>query len=656
MVFTKFRVMGFISITFSIFISSLLPFFRSYPKLIGEPFDTRFQIVVHEHWYWFLKGERPIRDVYIFYPFDTTLGFSDIFLMNGVVYSLLRYINFSILDAWTLTNFIIIFIGNIGFSLLLINLLKSNFLIIAGIFTFTNSYAFIAFLDIWPNTVGYALVSWTLLILYKIYNSSKNNLLFWFNSLLVFLPILSLTFWYPGFFSILGTFLFFLLILLRKKYALINWFKILTLRKSLTKLLLAAPIWLSLWILFVFITLPTRGNLRRSPDEIYKGSLEFNDFFSINLVGPTFVQDFLQIFIDTEWSSANEFWAVGYPLLTLVAFLWVTIQSRNKIRKLNNLFSFTFVTILFSILLTTRVGEFGIYILLWQNFEFLGIIRTPVRVNIIINFLILLLIFKHIDQKIRVSDKKTKILSAFVIVIIILDQFRILKGSWDKQEFINRDLSMQQSEIQNNCKYFVLVNEGAGHWSDTIEGMVLSSLINVPTINGYSGTFPADAIKLDWDQPSANKFAIEYINRNQLNQKGCILSNSNYSPLSEISPIFITDPIGSSVWESSKKGYWLWFTENQSSFKINNPFDNYSIPASELLFKKAPCLDEVTLEVKQKNGSVQLQLTKQNPEKLLNFEQISPNESIYVEIESNQSGCLVGEDPRPLIYALEITK
>jgi hypothetical protein len=165
----KFKKFDFIYFLVIAFISSLLPFLTSYSKLIGEPFDTRFQIVIHEHWFWFLKGERPIRDVYIFYPFDTTLGFSDIFLANGFFYSLFRFLNFSILNAWTLTNITIIFIGNIGFALLLMHILKHKFLIILGLFTLSNSYAFIAFLDIWPNTVGYVLVSWTLFLLYKIY-------------------------------------------------------------------------------------------------------------------------------------------------------------------------------------------------------------------------------------------------------------------------------------------------------------------------------------------------------------------------------------------------------------------------------------------------------------------------------------------------------
>jgi hypothetical protein len=300
----------------------------SYSKLIGEPFDTRFQIVVHEHWFWWIKGERSLRDVNIFFPFDTTLGFSDIFLVNGFIYSILRFFNLSILNAWTLSNIVIIFIGNIGFFLFLTQILKNRLLIILGLITFSNSYAFIAFLDIWPNTVGYVLVSWILFFLYKIYNSHERNFVFWLNALLVSLPLLSLSFWYPGFFSILGTILFLLFILLGQKSVLVTWLKALAKKDNLVKLGFFAPIWLALWGIFLFITLPTRGNLRRAPEEIYKGSLEIADFFSIDLVGPTLLQDILKNFIDVEWSSANQFLAVGFPILTFLAFLLISLMSR----------------------------------------------------------------------------------------------------------------------------------------------------------------------------------------------------------------------------------------------------------------------------------------------------------------------------------------
>jgi hypothetical protein len=652
----KCKRFDFIFILVIAFISSLFPFMASYSKLIGEPFDTRFQIVVHEHWFWWIKGERSLRDVNIFFPFDTTLGFSDIFLVNGFIYSILRFFNLSILNAWTLSNIVIIFIGNIGFFLFLTQILKNRLLIILGLITFSNSYAFIAFLDIWPNTVGYVLVSWILFFLYKIYNSHERNFVFWLNALLVSLPLLSLSFWYPGFFSILGTILFLLFILLGQKSVLVTWLKALAKKDNLVKLGFFAPIWLALWGIFLFITLPTRGNLRRAPEEIYKGSLEIADFFSIDLVGPTLLQDILKNFIDVEWSSANQFWAVGYPLLTILAFLWISLKSRVRIFKFNNLYSFTYFTVLFSVLLTMRMDEFGLYILLWQNFDLLGIIRTPVRINILINFLILILIFKYIDEKIIISNNKQKFLYVMLISIISLDQLRIPTGTWTKDNFINKDLYAQASEIKNNCAFFVLVNEGAGHWSDTIESMVLSSLINVPTINGYSGTFPEDSIKLDWDQPSANKFAVDYINRNNLDQTGCIVSNSNYSRLAVLNPRLIVDLIGSSTWESTKNTYWLWFTDNQVSLRIFNPFDNHIIPASELRFRKSPCLDEVILNITQESNSTELYLNKKDPESLFTLDEIAPNSSIYLEIDSTEIGCFVGEDPRPLIYALEITK
>ncbi len=69
--------------------------------MIGEPFDTRFQIVVHEHWYWFLKLERPLRDVFIFIPLIKPQAIL-IFFCKCAIYSVLRVLCSLILDAWTI--------------------------------------------------------------------------------------------------------------------------------------------------------------------------------------------------------------------------------------------------------------------------------------------------------------------------------------------------------------------------------------------------------------------------------------------------------------------------------------------------------------------------------------------------------------------------
>ncbi len=636
-------------------IASALPFLTSLPKMIGEPFDTRFQIVIHEHWYWVFQLERPLRDVLIFYPFDKTLGYSDIFFGNGIIYSLLRFAGLDILTAWTFTNFLVILFGNIGFALLLNKLLKNKLLVYTSLILMINSYSFLSLLNIWPNTVGYALVSWVLLFLYQIFYSNSYTVIKWTNALLVFIPILTLSYWYPGFFSILGILLFLILGLRSKNSNLRIVLKSLYQKKSLINLALFAPVWILLWSFFLFIALPTRGNLNRSPDEIYKGSLSINDFFATDLLEPTFTKDLFGLFSNNEWLSSNHIWSIGFSYFTIISFLVVSIFSIKSLLSNNSLFAFTFIAILLALILTLRINNYGIYIFFWQNFDILGIIRTPVRINILINFLLILYIFKFFDSQIH-SKKSNKIVVYFLVILMFLDQFRILPGFWNKKDFIDKDLAKQANDFPSNCEYFALVNEGAGHWSDTIEAMVFSSLINVPTVNGYSGTFPKDAIQRGWADPSGFTYVIDYINRNNLSLNACLLTNTNLFHINLHNQLFVNFSDSILLWEENKNRSWVWIQDKSLVVEISNPFIKHQLKATEVILEKAPCLDNLKLDLLINNKSFELAFTKDQNIASFDLPSLNSSRNIRIKIDADQAGCQIDEDPRSLIYSFGFTR
>jgi hypothetical protein len=430
--------------------------------------------------------------------------------------------------------------------------------------------------------------------------------------------------------------------------------RILTKKKSLNNLALVSPVWIGLWILFIYTVVPTSGNLRRAKDEIYKGSLDASNFFATDLVGPTYLSNALKYFTEFNLFSGDQEWAIGYPLLTVILFILISIKNRKRIASLDNLESFTFFAIIISIFLTTRLGEYGLYVFLWQSFEFFGIIRTPIRVNILTTFLLLLFIFNYIDKILVSTNIKRKILFLFIALAIALDQFRILPPAWNEKMFINQDLLKQANQVKKNCEYFVLVNEGAGHWSDTMDGMVLSALTNIPTINGYSGTFPSDAIQRRWYDPSENSLAFDYINRNNLNIKGCFVNNNYVSKLSKLTPLYIFDDYTNFYWESTQNKSWKWIEVENFTFEIRNPYSKQPLSTNEIFINLAPCQKSLSLEVLVNGVSRTLNINKENTPLPLYFPEISPEESVFVNIKSSQVGCTVDNDPRPLIYALEI--
>ena len=84
----------------------------------GDPFDGRLMVVLHEHWWHFLRGRRDFLDTFFFYPFDRGLGFSDTFFLQGIFYSVARALRFDLVDSWALATSAILLLSNIGVALL----------------------------------------------------------------------------------------------------------------------------------------------------------------------------------------------------------------------------------------------------------------------------------------------------------------------------------------------------------------------------------------------------------------------------------------------------------------------------------------------------------------------------------------------------------
>jgi len=637
------------------FFSSALPFISSSNKLLGEPFDTRFQIVVHQHWFWFLKGERPLRDIFIFYPFDKTLGYSDIFLVNGSFYAIIRFFGLEVLNAWAITNYVVILLGNIGFIFLSMHIYKFFLTKFLVILTLTNSYTFLVFLNIWPNTVGYSMISWILFFLYKIY-TSENRSMVWFNGYMIFLPLFTLSFWYPSFFSICGTILLVIFMSIKNYSKLKVIIKNSSNTRNFRLFLIISPAWITLWALFLYIILPTRENLRRSPDEILRGSLDVSDFFVTSLIGSDLSTKILSIVFEPSQLVGNNSWAAGFSLILILFFIYFSWIFRLKIIKFDNLYSYTFFAIILSLILTIKFSENGLYIYLWNNFETLGIIRGPVRLNILISILMILFVFKSIEYKVESSTRKIKILLIVLIILISFDQFRFINGTWTRSNLINQSLIKQSIPVKENCKYFVLVNEGSGHWSDTIEGILFSSLINLPTLNGYSGTSPADVIERDWIEPSSHLYALRYIERNNLDLEGCVVSNHIFSKIKNFGPHNFYNIQGGSIWESNEKKYWHWFTSENSSMTVKFLKLQEFKKSPKVFISKAPCQENLELKVEGSDISTTLVLNDKNSTQTLDLKSAYNAEEFIIQIEADSPGCTVENDSRSLIFSIEIER
>ena len=87
-------------------------------KLPGDIGDARWTIALHEHWYRVWTGAESVRDLHYYYPLPNTLGTSDAYLVQGLLYSLARIVGFGLVGSWVIACFGFFLIGALGVAVL----------------------------------------------------------------------------------------------------------------------------------------------------------------------------------------------------------------------------------------------------------------------------------------------------------------------------------------------------------------------------------------------------------------------------------------------------------------------------------------------------------------------------------------------------------
>ena len=633
----------------------LIPFRGTWNNsFIGEPFDARLMIVVHEHWSWVFRGQRDFNDLRIFYPFDNTLGYTDAFLLDGIIHSILRAVGFTMLNAWNLTNMFILILGTTGFYFLLKLVIKNRIVLLILIFLICNNYTLIAYMHLWPNIIGYLLISWPFLFLYKIYSGQRPNL--YLNIFLVSIPLYSLSYWYPAWFLMCTIISLLIFSLFKNNYRknLVATFNRIRPKLRISCLVAVSPIWIFLWHQFFTIYVSNIDKITRDREEIFYGPT-INDFFSTKLLGGSpfqFIYEFLQL--DNSEQPLNKYsdWIIGFsPLMVVFVILAMLSTYRDKLNK------YAFFGIIAIILIFTNFNGFGLFIYLWNEIELLQVIRVPSRFNLYVVILSLIIIFRYVDIKLRQKYKLNYSLMLIISLLLIIDNYRNSPGRWGSSELINSKLLSNKTSVIQNCEYFSVTNPGAGHWSDTMDGMVFSALTNLPTLNGYSGTSPSDGIIRNWSDPSDFQQVKEYVERQKLSKQGCIVSNDGFTYVNAFSPSMVSIQNQDLTWEQNRTTFWTWQQSRSAILQLNDVDRNRINPEPEMIIAAPPCTEDKTkIYIKINDETFQKDVIKDEQIELTNDFAIDLFDVEKLEISTNFQGCFEGNDPRKLFFRIIIPR
>ena len=581
---------------------------RAYLKnfYYGDPFDGRLMVVLHEHWWHFLRGRRPFLDTYFFYPYDRGLGFSDTFFLQGFSYSAARALRFDLVDSWALATISILLLSNIGLALLAKQLINNVFLQISFILITGSSFTYFAFLNMYPNVAGYGLVSFLAFFFIKLFsiNNSAQDRNIAIIGISISFPLLLLSAWYAAFFSAVYIFLFFSTNALFGKYLKVNFIiKVSYLFKSLNKLVIAVSsgVFSLLIALWIYIYLPVASDVDRDLQELIEGSPKFDQLANGSALGGGLFQklyeflgyqNFNQLVQDQNGLTISLF--VSWIALGIY---FITSKSLTKLELVWAKYVWLISTLQLFIFL--QFGNFSIFQIFWQNISPLSAIRVPARMLILFSAVIILLLHvvndKFVQAKLGLNGSLISTLLVLSLPIIFIDQIRFDNAAWVKKDYFTQDYYQSVVKTKNMCDSFIINSEGEEWWDDQLKAMVLSARLNFPTVNGYSGGYPNNYPAQAWRSKTEMIEVVRWLANENVLTSTCLIRPNAIDKLDQ--EVLIDSVNGFDLLESSKQDRWWWSLTPSAKFTLIN-LKQYQIKGElEFTIEVPPCRDALQIEI-----------------------------------------------------------
>lgn len=606
-------------------------------------------IVLHEHWWRWLNGLVELRDTEFFYPFDKSLGFSDVFLVQGILYSFFRIIGQDLAESWTYTTILLVILGNIGWIQLANKFLKSYIVKILFLTSMISSISFVNYFTLNPNIVGYSFLSWFALLYLNLksekVNEKKQKKV---SILIILLLIYALSCWYGAFFFativVVKEFLDFIVL---KKFR--NPWKFNFDLKILMRFL---PIQIFFLWLFLYIYFPVQNQPIRLVEEMLKYSPRINylanggNVKGASLDGAIF--KFLYNFSNLDYESEFAF-GIGI-FVTVIAFFASLKYIKDNIIDFKSLNLFISITMVYIYFLSIN-DNFSIHRIFFELVPGFNSIRYPARYVIIIGYFAIFGIHFVLDKFLTKSKSQSQKIFVFILLfIVLLDQQRSSFTGWEKKQFLNSVILKNKEEIKKNCDYFYADYPG-GWWYDQITAMTLAMYSGIPTVNGYSGGFPSRYPIEPFASEVPPIEIFKWINGIENNKRGCLLTEGN--GVKQISDsLKMIELYGFTPNETNGKDNWQWAVNSQTFLMSLN----YTDKISKLNFQLNPnvCQTMQNFEITKFPNQTLFRGNISEKGRQFDFTLISQKNNVSrIEIKTDSPPCNIEGDQRSLYFEIK---
>ena len=625
-------------------------------KNYGDASDGTVQMVLHEHWWRWISGKTSFLDTEFFYPFDKAFGYSDVFLIQGPIHVLFRFFGFDMFAAWTITTFIFLLLGNIGWAFLSFRILSNKLLRILFSLTMVFSSSFVGYFQSAPNIVGYAWLSWFAILLNAIYinyygNSKRFNFLViaFFNLIVIY----AMSCWYGTFFLLITLIVFLFICLLNMLYkGNLKNFLIDFSKKIDFKILFSGVPTLALLVgLFIYIYIPVLGDPYRPVSEMLSKSPRL-----IYLFNGAHVNDggFLKPIYEILKFDSQMDMQLGIGFITFSLLIIVIVAHFLKLTKSVNFMPIALLlsTIILFSYFAVWPGNFSLHSILFDTVPGLQSIRVPVRYVIVLGYVSIFIIFVFLDNLLRFKKKRLfSIFCIFLSIITLLDQFRFPNNGWDKSVVINENLLAQQNKLKKNCDYFYYDAPG-GWWYDQVVAMAFSYSIDVPTTNGNSGAYPPKYPVQSFVHEGDISGMINWIDSIDISKRGCITNGELpiYVLAAKEDRLDIED--GFTPVETDGKNTWQWAVKPNASLFIFS--GNKTDKTVQMEIANSDCTEERSITISTSPEAILQEITINKVTKKISIEIPMKNRSFQkLLITTSDDPCKLDGDPRNLFYEIK---
>lgn len=537
------------------FVSRLDTFF-------GDRGDARGMVYFCEHWYQALLGKADLFSPGIFYPTSGTLAYTDLLLGYALPYSMLRRLGFGIFSSFEIVVIVVVFLTYVVSFILLNKILRFSLLpsCVGAMFFAFSSPKFFQLGHLQLQHVVFLPLIFILVISFaqragRISGKRAGVLLALAGGCLVFQLM---TAFYHAWFLVFWSFLFFLVALLIPKTR--SWLFAVA-KQYWSALVVAAAVFLIGFITFLLIYLPT---LRAGNWYTYANVSEMiPEWWGLLSMGDgNYVWGWLAPLLRPDpppgtWGEmvvgVGLVFSITWVLLTIYAVWVIGSHSRGREAKAEadlrgkepgqgRLFLAVMIlaTTLFYLLGVKYLDGYSPWSFVYKFFPGAGAIRAMSRYVIFLTLPMSIALAYALDATLRrITRRKNPLVRRGLYVAVVLlagfgvfEQFGVFKvgGGGFSIRAEEAYLQAMANKLPDSCRAFYVVPEGRkkhNAFEYQNDGMLISALRGIPTLNGSSSQFPPNWFGLyEVKSPAYEENVRKWIELNNIKVNVCRLQLS----------------------------------------------------------------------------------------------------------------------------------